>query len=102
MLDASKAGLRQLDDSDNTIFIYDNPSSKETFAVGVYVDNLQLVHSVPIDKDGNAADPDSYLARFLNLLRADWEVINLTSLLNRVRTAHSNRAKASASHTSFS
>ena len=76
MLDASKAGLRQLDDSDNTIFIYDDPSSKETFAVGVYVDNLQLVHSVPIDEDGNAADPDSYLARFLNLLRADWEVVD--------------------------
>ena len=76
MLDTSKAGLRQLDDSDNTIFIYDDPSGKETFAVGVYVDNLQLVHSVPIDDDGNATDPDSYLARFLNLLRADWEVVD--------------------------
>ena len=76
MLDPSKAGLRQLDDSDNTIFIYDDPSGKETFAVGVYVDNLQLVHSVPIDEDGNATDSDSYLARFLTLLRTDWEVVD--------------------------
>ena len=76
MLDPSKANLRQLDDSDNTIFIYDDPSGKETFAVGVYVDNLQLVHSVPIDEDGNAADPDSYLARFLTVLRTDWDVVD--------------------------
>ena len=42
MLDKSKANLRQLDDSDNTIFVYDDPDGLETFTVGVYVDNLQL------------------------------------------------------------
>ena len=35
-------GLRQLDDSDSCVFIYD-PSGTETFAVGIYVDNLQVV-----------------------------------------------------------
>ena len=52
MLDKSKANLRQLDDSDNTIFIHDSPDGSETFAIGVYVDNLQVVHSVAIDADG--------------------------------------------------
>ena len=40
-------GLRQLDDSDSCVFIYDDPSGTETFAVGIYVDNLQIVHSLP-------------------------------------------------------
>jgi hypothetical protein len=28
-------GLRQLDDSDSCIFVYDDPSGKETFVIGV-------------------------------------------------------------------
>ena len=70
------SGLRQLDDSDNTIFVYDDPSGIETFVVGVYVDNLQIVHSVGIDANGDAVDPDSFLAKFLNRLRADWDVVD--------------------------
>ena len=84
MLDKNKAFLRQLDDSDNTIFVYDDPAGLETFTIGVYVDNLQLVHSVPIDENGDASDPDSYLARFLTMLRNDWDVVDegpMTDLL---------------------
>jgi hypothetical protein len=76
MLDKSKANLRQLDDSDNTIFVYDDPKGLETFTVGVYVDNLQIVHSSQIDDSGEPADPDSYLAKFLTLLRNDWDVVD--------------------------
>ena len=70
------SGLRQLDDSDNTIFVYDDPSGKEVFTVGVYVDNMQIVHSVPVDENGVAVDPDSFLAKFLTRLRSDWEVVD--------------------------
>ena len=76
MLDVNKAGLRQLDDSDNTIFVYDDPRSSETFAVGIYVDNLQIVHSARIDDDGVPMDGNSYLAKFLLLLRKDWEIVD--------------------------
>ena len=76
MLDKSKANLRQLDDSDNTIFIHDSPDGNETFAVGVYVDNLQIVHSVAINADGEPTSKNSYLAKFLRLLREDWEVVD--------------------------
>jgi len=76
MLDKSKANLRQLDDSDNTIFVYDDPDGLETFTVGVYVDNLQIVHSSQIQDSGEPADPNSYLAKFLTMLRDDWDVVD--------------------------
>ena len=76
MLDKNKANLRQLDDSDNTIFVYDNPDDDETFAVGVYVDNLQIVHSAAIDANGEPTNKNSYLAKFLRILREDWEVVD--------------------------
>lgn len=44
--------------------------------VGIYVDNLQIVHSATINDDGEAADPDSFLAFFLRHLRADWDVVD--------------------------
>ena len=53
-------GLRQLDDSDSCVFIYDDPAGIETFAVGIYVDNLQIVHSAELDPDGNAVDENCY------------------------------------------
>mgnify|MGYP005723039393 FL=1 len=36
--------LRQLDDSDDCVFVYDDPSGNEIFSVGIYVDNLSLIH----------------------------------------------------------
>ena len=69
-------GLRQLDESDNCVWTFDDPTGKETFTVGIYVDNMQIVHSVNIDADGNAVDPDSFLAQFLKQLRADWDIVD--------------------------
>ena len=69
-------GLRQLDDSDNCVFIYDDPAGIETLVVGVYVDNLQIVHSAKLDSDGIALDPSSFYSKFLSRLQTDWEVVD--------------------------
>ena len=69
-------GLRQLDDSDDCVFVYDDPNGKETFAVGIYVDNLQIVHSADVDVDGVLADSNSFYAKFIDRLRADWDVVD--------------------------
>ena len=77
MLDTSKANLRQLDDSDTTIFVYDDLyyyddlDGLETFTVGVYVDNLQTACTRCRSRiaESPPTDPDSYLAKFLTLLR---------------------------------
>ena len=66
--------LRQLDDSDSCVFIYDDPSGTETFAVGIYVDNLQIVYSAELNSDGDAVDQNSYYAKFMRQLRKDWEL----------------------------
>ena len=69
-------GLRQLDDSDGCVFVYDDPTGAETFAVGIYVDNLQIVHSAELDSNGDAVDPKSYYAKFMQQLRKDWDVVD--------------------------
>ena len=69
-------GLRQLDDSDSCVFIYDDPSGAETFAVGIYVDNLQIVHSAELNSDGDAVDQNSYYAKFMQQLRKDWDIVD--------------------------
>ena len=77
-------GLRQLDDSDDCVFVWDDPDGKETFAVGIYVDNLQIVHSAALDADGNAVDASSFYSRFITQLRKDWEIVDegpMTDLL---------------------
>ena len=68
--------MRQLDDSDDCIFVYDDPDGIETFTVGVYVDNLQIVHSALLDADGQAVDPKSFYAKFSTQLTRDWEVVD--------------------------
>jgi hypothetical protein len=76
--------LRQLDDSDDCVFVYDDPSSNEIFSVGIYVDNMQIVHSAELDEDGSAIDDNSFYARFMSRLRDDWDVIDegpMTDLL---------------------
>ena len=70
------AGLRQLEDSDGCVFVYDSPDGSETFAIGIYVDNLQIVHSAELDENGDPLDKDSYYHKFISLLRKDWEVID--------------------------
>ena len=69
-------GLRQLDDSDACVFVYDDPDKRETFAIGIYVDNLQIVHSAKLDNNGEAIDNDSFYAKFVKQLRKDWEVVD--------------------------
>ena len=76
--------LRQLDDSDDCVFVYDDPSGNEIFSVGIYVDNMQIVHSAELDETGAALDENSFYARFMNRLRDDWDVIDegpMTDLL---------------------
>eukprot|EP00966_Prymnesium_polylepis_P028851 668804-Prymnesium_polylepis.1 len=67
-------GLKRLDDSDGCIFVNSDPNSSEIFAIGVYVDNLQIVHSAKLDADGEAVDKHSFYAKFIDKLRADWDV----------------------------
>ena len=76
--------LRQLDDSDDCVFVWDDPSGKEIFSVGIYVDNMQIVHSAELNESGDAIDADSYYARFMRQLRADWDIVDegpMTDLL---------------------
>ena len=76
--------LRQLDDSDDCVFVWDDPSGKEIFSVGIYVDNMQIVHSAELNESGDAIDADSYYAKFMKQLRADWDIVDegpMTDLL---------------------
>ena len=77
-------GLRQLDDSDNRVIVWDDPDGTEIFALGIYVDNLQTVHSAALNDDGEAEDSNSFYAKFMSQLRADWDVVDegpMTDLL---------------------
>ena len=69
-------GLRQLDDSDDAVFVWDDPKGVEKFAIGVYVDNLQIVHSAELDDNGDAVDCNSFYSKFMSRLRRDWDVID--------------------------
>ena len=76
--------LRQLDDSDDCVFVWDDPSGKEIFSIGIYVDNMQIVHSAELNESGDAVDADSYYAKFMKQLRADWDIVDegpMTDLL---------------------
>ena len=66
-------GLRQLDDTDGSVWVLDG-SDGEIFKVGIYVDNLQIVHSVPFNADGSVSSPSSYLFKFMAALHKDWDV----------------------------
>ena len=69
-------GLRQLDDSDSCVWVYDDPRGKEVFALGVYVDNLQIVHSAELREHGRAVDKNSFYAKFVNQLGLDWDIVD--------------------------
>ena len=77
-------GLRQLDDSDDCVFVYDDLDGSETFALGIYVNNMQIVHSAELDENGDAIDNNSFYSKFLTRLRADWDIVDegpMTDLL---------------------
>ena len=70
----AKQGLRQLDDSDGCVWVHDG--SSETFVIGIYVDNLQIVHSAKLDGNGKAIDGKSFYAKFTRELEKDWDVLD--------------------------
>ena len=63
-----------LDDSDSCVYVL-KCSDGEILIVGIYTDNLQIVHSASIDKAGNAA-PGTQLAEFIKSLTTDWDVVD--------------------------
>jgi hypothetical protein len=72
----TKMGLRQLEDSDNCVWVYDDPDGLETFTVGIYVDNLQIVHSAELDDDGNPLKDGTFYGKFISQLRKDWDIVD--------------------------
>ena len=66
--------FEQLDDSDNCVFTksFDNG---EILRIGVYVDNLQVVHSVEIDEAGRGPDGCHY-NEFYDAFAARWDVVD--------------------------
>ena len=52
--------------------------------MGIYVDNLQIVHTAEVDDAGAAIDANSFYARFIAQLAKDWEIVDegpMTDLL---------------------
>ena len=47
-------------------------AGNEILAVGLYVDNLTIVHSAP--PNGDPVDPNSFYATLIDRLQRDWEV----------------------------
>jgi hypothetical protein len=64
--------FKPLDDSDSCIFSLTTPDG-EILTIGVYVDNLQIVHSVSLDAKGRGPEGCAYNA-FMDKLSADWDV----------------------------
>jgi hypothetical protein len=69
-------GLRQLDDADPCVWVYDDPANKEKFVLGVYVDNLQIAHSAILDEHGIPVDKSTFYSKFLTKLTAEWDVVD--------------------------
>ena len=67
-------GFTQLDDSDPCIFVKETPDG-ERLLVGLYVDNLQIVHSAALDTSGRGPKGCAYNA-FMDILAKDWEVVD--------------------------
>ena len=65
-------GFEALDDSDPCIFKRECPGG-EILTVGLYVDNLQLVHSVKLDASGRGPEGCAYNS-FMDALTAAWDV----------------------------
>ena len=67
-------GFVQLDDSDSCVFSKKLPDG-ETIRVGIYVDNLQIVHSAELDDAGRGPD-GCYYNDFVDALAGRWEVVD--------------------------
>ena len=67
-------GFSQLDDSDGCVFVRELASG-EIIRIGVYVDNLQIVHSAVLDDKGRGPK-GCYYNDFIDALSAAWEVVD--------------------------
>ena len=67
-----KKGFRPLDDSDPCIFTRKHASG-EIITVGIYVDNLQIVHSAKLDATGRGPKGCAY-NEFMDMLAKEWDV----------------------------
>ena len=67
-------GFKSLDDSDPCIFTLKTPDG-EILTMGVYVDNLQIVHSVELDDKGRGPEGCAY-NKFMDQITADWDVVD--------------------------
>ena len=65
-------GFVALDDSDPCIFTLPLTSG-EVLTIGIYVDNLQIVHSVNVNSDGRGPEGCAY-NEFMDALASKWEV----------------------------
>ena len=65
-------GFVKLDDSDPCIYKLTTPDG-EILTIGLYVDNLQIVHSAKLDKNGRGPNGCAYNA-FMDKLAAEWDV----------------------------
>lgn len=62
--------------SDDCVFVRRDERSNEVFVLGIYVDNLQIIHSAVIDCNGDVVDKTSYLHHFMTKLREDWDIVD--------------------------
>jgi hypothetical protein len=69
-----KQGFKSSDDSDECIFTL-NCEDGEILTLGVYVDNMQVVHSVDLDANGRGPVGCAYNS-FMDKLAADWDVVD--------------------------
>jgi len=65
-------GFTALDDSDPCVFTRVHPDG-EIITIGVYVDNLQIVHSAVLDADGRGPAGCAYNS-FMDSLAGDWDI----------------------------
>ena len=65
-------GFTPLDDSDSMVFTSEQPDG-EVLTIGLYVDNLQVVHSVTVDADGRGPAGCAYNS-FMDALSKEWAV----------------------------
>ena len=67
-------GFKSLDDSDPCVFTRAHANG-EIIKIGVYVDNLQIVHSAKLGADGRGPKGCEYNT-FVDKLASDWEVVD--------------------------
>ena len=70
----NKTAFSQLDDSDSTVYVYESDDG-ERVVVGIYVDNLQIAHSVQLDSAGRGPK-GSFYEKFRAELAEEFDVVD--------------------------